>query len=251
MVDQLPSGIDSFLNQIEQLASVFGLNLNLGGDGRASLISFVRPLTGGILGLFSNLIFAIVGAVAATFLGIYLAANPAPVVRWVIRLFPPEHRSRAQEILSESRSALLRWLLGRLASMAIIAVLSTAALYIIGIPAPVLLGLFAELVAFVPYVGPIISVTPPVLLGLVGDPTHALYVIGAYIVIQQIKSNVITPLIMQKAASVHPAVVIAAVTLLGTVFGFLGALLALPIVVVAEVLVEELWFRRLEKGSAN
>ena len=107
------------------------------------------------------------------------------------------------------------------------------------------------MVAFVPYIGPIISVIPPALLGLLGDPVHALYVIAAYIIIQQIESNVLTPLIMQKAASVHPAVVIAAVVLLGTVFGFLGALLALPIAVVAGVLVEELWFRRLEEASGN
>ena len=130
--------------------------------------------------------------------------------------------------------------------MAIIAVLSTVALYLIGIPAPVLLGLFAGLVAFVPYVGPVISVIPPALLGLAGNPIQALYVIVAYIIIQQIESYLITPLIMQRVASLHPAVVIVAVTLLGTVFGFLGALLALPIVVVAEVLVEELWFRPLE-----
>jgi predicted PurR-regulated permease PerM len=245
----LPDSFSNLVNQIERLASRFGLSLDFGAEEGFSLVGLVRRLTGGILGLFSSLVFAVAGVVVAIFLGIYLAADPGPVVGWVVRLFPSSQRSRAREILAESRSALLSWLLGRLLSMAIIAVLSTVALYFIGIPAPVLLGLFAGLVAFVPYIGPIISVIPPALLGLLGEPIHALYVIVAYIVIQQIESNVLTPLIMQKVASVHPAVVIAAVTLLGTVFGFLGALLALPIAVVAAVLVEELWFRRLEGGS--
>jgi len=247
----LPDAFSSLVNQIERLASRFELSLDFGAEEGFSPVGLLRQLTGGILGLFGSLAFAVAGVVAAIFLGIYLAANPDPVVGWVVRLFPPDRRSRAREILSESRSALLSWLLGRLISMAIIAVLSTVALYLIGIPAPVLLGLFAGLVAFVPYIGPIISVIPPALLGLLGDPIHALYVIVAYTIIQQIESNLLTPLIMDKVASVHPAVVIAAVTLLGTVFGFLGALLALPIVVVVAVLVEELWFRRLEEGSRN
>ena len=89
LVAQLPSAINSLLNRIEQLASTLGLNLNLGGGGRASLVGFVRQAVGGILGLFSNLVFAIAGVVAATFLGIYLAATPAPVVEWLVRLFPP------------------------------------------------------------------------------------------------------------------------------------------------------------------
>lgn len=245
---QIPRGISSLLNQIEQLASNFGLNLDLGG-GDFSLRSFVRQAVGGILGVFGNLLFSITGMVAAIFLGIYLAANPTPAVEWVIRLFPTNRRPKAREVLSQSRSALLSWLVGRLLTMAIIAVLSTVALYLIGIPAPILLGLFAGLVAFVPYIGPVISVIPPALLGLAGNPIQALYVIVAYVVIQQIESYLITPLIMDRVASISPAVVIAAVMLLGTVFGFLGALLALPIAVVAGVLVEELWFRHLEDGS--
>lgn len=247
----LPDAFNSLVNRIERAANRFGLSLDLRAEEGFSFVGLARQLAGGILGLFGSLVFAVAGVVAAIFLAIFLAANPGPIVVWVVRIFPPDHRSQAREILSESRTALLGWLLGRLASMAIIAILSTMALYLIGIPAPVLLGLFAGFVSFVPYIGPIISVIPPALLGVLGDPTHALYVIVAYVIIQQIETNVLTPLIMQKVSSVHPAVVIAAVTLLGTVFGFLGALLALPIVVVAEVLVEELWFRRLEEGSGN
>jgi predicted PurR-regulated permease PerM len=68
------------------------------------------------------------------------------------------------------------------------------------------------------------------------------------VVIQQVESNLLTPLVMQKAASLHPAVVIAAVTVAGAAFGILGVLLAVPACVVGGVLVEELWFRRVEAG---
>jgi predicted PurR-regulated permease PerM len=111
------------------------------------------------------------------------------------------------------------------------------------------LGIITGLADFVPFVGPIVGVIPPLLLGLVGGPLDTLWVLFTYVAIQQVEGNLITPLIMEKTASLHPAVVIVAVTVLGSAFGFLGALLALPATVVAAALVEELWFRRLEGAS--
>ncbi len=69
----------------------------------------------------------------------------------------------------------------------------------------------------------------------------------AYVVIQRVESNLLTPLVMQKATSMHPAVVIASVTAAGAAFVILGALLAVPAAVVCGVLVEELWIERLEE----
>ncbi len=100
-----------------------------------------------------------------------------------------------------------------------------------------------------PYVGPVVSVIPPLLLALAGDPLDALWVLLSYLAIQQIEGYLLTPLIEGRVASLHPAIVIVAVTVAGAAFGFLGVLLAVPTVVVAKVLVEELWFRRLEEGS--
>lgn len=238
-----------FPSSIETITNRFG-GFGSGSDlSTSTLVSWGRRLLGGLLGLFTTVAFVLVGAVAAVFLALYLAANPEPVVGWMVRLFPPDHRGRVVDIFSESRAKLLSWLLGRLISMAIIAVLSTVALYLIGIPGPFILGLFAGLVGFVPYVGPIISVVPPVALALAADPISALWVVLAYIAIQQVESNLITPLIMEKTVSLHPAVVIVAVAALGTAFGLLGTLLALPITIVAGVLVRELWIRHLEEGS--
>lgn len=236
-----PAAIDSFRDRI----GIFG---GEGGVSTSTLVDWARRLLGGILGLFTALTFVVVGVVAAIFLALYLVVSPGPVVGWVLRFFPPDRRDRAQDILSKSRSALLQWLVGRLVSMAVIAMFSTIALYFIGIPGPVVLGLFSGLVSFVPYIGPIVSGVPPALLALLGDPIDALWVVLAYIAIQQVESNLITPLVMEKTASVHPTAVIVSVAVMGGAFGLLGTLLALPIAVVAGVLIEELWFRPLEQG---
>jgi len=240
----LTGAVDQLINRIEQFASRFGVSLDL--TQGFSLTGVLRQVAGGVLGLFSTLIFVVAGIVAAIFLGTYLAASPGPVVDWIVRLFPPDRRSRTREVLSKSRDSLLSWFGGQLISMTIIGVLSTIALLIIGIPGAVILGIFSGLLNFVPYVGPILSAVPPALLGLAGNPIDALYVIVAYVLIQQVEGNVVTPLVMRRAVDVHPAVAIGSVTLLGTVFGLLGAFLAIPLVVVAGVLIKELWFRRLE-----
>jgi predicted PurR-regulated permease PerM len=245
LVSTLPNAL-SYVNQrINELANALGLAASFDLSS-LSPSNLGRRLLGGVLGLFSTLTSTLAGVVVVVFLSLYLTSAPEPIVRWIVRLFPPTRRSRAGEVLSEIRLNLLDWLKGRLISMAIVGVLSIVALYLIGVPGALSLGLFAGLVSFVPYIGPIVSVVPPALLALAGTPTDALWVLVAYFGIQQVESYLLTPMIMEEVASIHPAVVIAAVAAFGAAFGVLGAILALPIVLAAGVLVEELWFRRLE-----
>lgn len=246
LVSTLPSALSYVRERINELANALGLAASFDLSS-LSPSNLGRRLLGGVLGLFSTLASALIGVVVVVFLALYLAAAPEPIVRWIIRLFPPGRRPRTKEVLSEIRLNLLDWLKGRLISMAIVGALSIVALYVIGVPGALSLGIFAGLVSFVPYIGPIVSVIPPALLALGGSPTDALWVLVAYFGIQQVESYLITPVIMDEVASVHPAVVIAAVVAFGTAFGVLGAILALPIALAGGVLVEELWFRRLEK----
>jgi predicted PurR-regulated permease PerM len=85
------------------------------------------------------------------------------------------------------------WLGGRLISMAIVGALSIGALHAIGVPGALFLGVFTGLVCFIPLIGPILSAVPPLVLALAGNPIDALWVLLAYVVIQQVESNLLTP----------------------------------------------------------
>ena len=111
------------------------------------------------------------------------------------------------------------------------------------------MGILTGLLEFVPLVGPIVAAIPPLLLAFFGGPLDVLLVLAAYLGIQQLESNLIEPVVMEEAVSLHPAAVMAAVAVVGTAFGILGTILAVPIAVVASILVEELWFERLEEGK--
>lgn len=108
------------------------------------------------------------------------------------------------------------------------------------------MGILTGLLEFVPLVGPIVAAIPPLLIAFTLGPLAVLWVLLAYLGIQQIESNLLEPLAMEEAVSLHPAAVIAAVTVAGAAFGILGTILAVPAAVVAAILIQELWFRRLE-----
>lgn len=249
----LPGALSQLVERAGGLADDLGLNIGGGGDdvSPSTLADAGRKLLGGALGLFGGLASFFAGLIVLLFISLYLAAMPGPVVGWIVRLFPPEKREGVRGLLSEVRTSLLGWLGGQLVSMIVLGVLSTLALYLIGVPGALFLGIFTGLVCFVPLIGPVVSAVPPLVLAFAGNPIDALWVLLAYVAIQQVEGNLLTPLVMNKAASLHPAVVIASVTIAGTAFGILGMLLAAPAIVVAGVLVDRLWFRRLEGSEGN
>lgn len=243
LADALPAAYDYVQGKVRELAQAIGLNVSLNLSS-LSPADIGRRLLGGALGLFGTLASALGGVVIIAFLAFYLAAIPEPVVNWTIKLFPTEHQPRAEEVFSKMRVKLLDWLKGRLISMAIVGALSVVALYVIGVPGAFSLGIFAGLVSFIPYLGPIVGVIPPALFALSASPADAIWVLVAYAGIQAVESYLITPLVMEEVASLHPAVVVAAIAAFGAAFGILGAILSLPAALVASILVEELWFKR-------
>lgn len=226
----LELGLDLQRDQAFEAAQDF-----LSGGAFAAAAAFGVSIASGIT-------FTVVALIAT----VYLGMNPAPVVNGFVSLFPAGWRERVRSVLTEMYHAVQKWFLGQLASMTIIGVLSAIALSIIGIDFAILIGIFSGLISFVPFVGPVFSVIPPVLLALISNPIAAVWVVLAYIGIQQFESHVIQPVVMSRAVSLHPAVVVFALLITSTLFGFVGLLLAIPLVAAIHVLVRELWISRMD-----
>ena len=233
-----------------RLQGALGLGTSFGLEPLNFLDSARNFFSGGTLTTVANVgagVASVLSYLVVIFIAtIYAVARPWPLVNGFVALFPAGHRQRVREILGDVYETLQRWFLGQLTSMTIIGVLSTMALSLIGIPFALLLGIFSGLISFIPFVGPAISVIPPVLLALIGDPIDALWVVLAYVIIQTIESYLLQPLIMSRAVSLHPAVVMFALLIMGTLFGFVGVLLAVPLVAALHVLLRELWIERMD-----
>jgi predicted PurR-regulated permease PerM len=103
----------------------------------------------------------IAGVLVTVISGIYLAAQPALYREGLIKLFPRRWRRGVNETLQDIATALELWLVGQLIQMLIIGLLSTLAVWLIGLPSPLALGLIVGMAEFVPYVGPIAAAFLP------------------------------------------------------------------------------------------
>jgi predicted PurR-regulated permease PerM len=200
---------------------------------------FARALSWGTtaVAIVASLLLVIVG-------GIYMAIDPEVYRSGVLKLFPLEWHTQIGATLDDAGAALRLWLAAQLLAMVIVGVLITIGALLIGIPSPLALGLIFGLMEFVPVIGPIAG-SIPVLLVAVGQSWEmALWALGLVLLIQQIESNLILPLVSGRAVQLPPAVGLFAVVAMGVVFGPLGLVLGYPIAVVCDVAIRRLYVRQ-------
>jgi predicted PurR-regulated permease PerM len=211
------------------------------GGLRARLGSALSSASQYLFGFLTSTLSAITGLVLVVFLSIYIAADPGQYHRGMMHLFPHASRNRAGEVLSAVAAVLRRWLRTQLIAMLVIGVVTTAALLILGIPAAIPLGILAGLFEFIPTVGPILSAIPAVTMGFVDSPEKALTVAIVYGAIQFAENNFLIPMLMKEGMDIPPALTILAQALMALIFGFLGLLVAVPMLAATKVAVSMLY----------
>lgn len=224
--DRVPA---EFSGQLQQLDALVQDLPRVASGLFGNVILFLRGAFGALVNLFFVLVVTVM-----------LLANPKAYRNGFISLFPFFYRQRVHRILDLCETSLVGWGLGILFNMSVISVLSFAGLALLGIPLPIGNAFIAGVLTFVPNVGPILSVIPPIILGLLEAPWKAIAVLGLYFAIQQIESTFLTPMVMKHQVALLPAVALVSQLIFGILFGFLGLFLALPLVIVGQVLVKEI-----------
>jgi predicted PurR-regulated permease PerM len=210
-----------------------------GGGGAASSINHVVTAIFGGVGHLLIIVFA----------GAYFALDPALYREGALRLLPPSRRSQVRNALNDAGGALRKWLVAQLLVMTCVGVLSGIGLALIGVPLALSLGLLVGILEFVPMIGPIVAAVPGVLLAFAKGPEAALYAVLVYTAVQQIETNVLTPLIQRWAVELPPVVALLSIVAGGLLFGVLGVLFATPLAVVVMTLVQHLYVEdTLENG---
>lgn len=206
-------------------------------------------IVAGALPLLNTIVGAITGSAIVAVAGIYLSIESELYARGLAMLVPPAARPRVQMALEAAGANLRRWILGTAINMVAIGVLTTVVLFLLGIPAALALGLIAGLLEFIPIFGPVLAAIPAIAIALIISPADALWVTVAYIAIQQVESNLLTPLVMKGAVELPPALTMLVQALMAILFGFLGLLAAVPLLVVVMVLVRRLYVEPLNGES--
>ncbi len=182
--------------------------------------------------------------------GIYFAIDPAMYRDGALRLIPPARRPTVREALNDAGIDLRKWLIAQLIIMAAVGALTAIGLASLGVPLWLSLALLAGVLDFVPVVGPIVAAIPAILIAFSVGPETALYVLLVYIAVQQIESNLLTPVIQRWAVQLPPVVALLSIVAFGLLFGIKGVIFATPLAVVVVAMVRYLYVEdTLEKGK--
>jgi len=202
----------------------------------------VGSVSHGLQALVSN-VTTILIVCLTVFVGvIYTLLNPRPIFRTFFGIIPEQAHECALRIAGRIVHFVPRWALAMLTGMAVIGAMVFFAMWpIFGFQGALVLGLISTVFEAVPYVGPILSGIPALLLAA-GEGGYApLWVVIAYVSIQLFEHNVISPVIIAGQLQQHPLAVIFSVLLCVAAFGILGVLLAVPLVAVLGILHEEIY----------
>lgn len=201
----------------------------------------INAIAGYLFSFLSSTIAVVTGLFLIMILSIYIGASPDLYHKGLLHLFPHRSRPRAKEVLTAIGMTLRKWLVAQLVAMVVIGVVTTIALKLLGVKAALPLGIIAGLLEFIPMVGPILSAIPAVAMGFLDSPEKALFVALAYVGIQFFENHLLIPMLMKEGVDLPPVLTIIGLAVMSVVFGFLGMLVAVPMLAAILVAVKLLY----------
>jgi predicted PurR-regulated permease PerM len=236
-VMQRASGaVTNIIHELETSQSGKVILQHVQGGSGFSLPSFLGSLFSVSISFLEAMVITVIG-------GFYLAVQPALYRSGLGKLFPRRMRDEANETIDDIGVGLRLWLIGQLIQMLLIGGLTTVAVWFIGLPSPLALGVIAGLAEFVPYIGPLIAAVPAILVASTQGINLVLWTVIAYLTIHQIEGNLVVPLIQRQLIFIPPAVMLLGIVTILFVFGGPSVIFAGPIAVIVFIAIKKLYVR--------
>ncbi len=195
----------------------------------------LQPLGTQLLGVAGGAANSTIQILLMVLLAILLALDPRPHQRLVLAATPLFWRPSMQSLLREAREALGGWLAGMTISAVTVFLLTWAGLALLRMPLALLSGLVCGLLTFVPTIGPTVATALPLAVALLISPAKVVQVLVLRLMLQNAEAFVLTPLLLSRTVNLLPTLALMAQLSLGALLGLPGVLLALPLVVVLQV----------------
>ena len=196
-----------------------------------------------VLAFFSNSFVILLRLIFVIALTVMMLAEPLAYRKLALRLFPLFYRRRADEIFARCEISLLCWVGGVSLNSLFVATLCGLGLLGLKIEFTFTHAILAGIFNFVPNIGPLLSVVFPLSVALLDSVGKAVAVIILYVIVQNLESYWVSPVVMMQQVSLLPAATLIAQIFFATFFGLLGLILALPLAVVAKIWLEEAWIK--------
>ena len=232
-------GLDQFIRNITELASSYELEGNL----KSIIDNGISRLADSLTSAFSNTlgflggIFKIIIVISLSF---YMLVKKEGIKGFLQTVVPKKHQEYTVDLVTRIQAKMGRWLIGQFSLIMLIFALDYLALYLIDVPFALMLAVIGGIFEIVPYIGPTIAIIPAALVALTVSPLTAIFVVAAYILIQQLENHIFTPLVMRKAVGLNPVVIILALLIGGKLAGIIGILIAVPFATAVSVFMKDL-----------
>lgn len=210
------------------------------------LSNIPQNIFGATVGVFSG----IISTIAVLSVAFYMVVFEDATNKLATLAVPKKYQGRAIMVAQKIKKQLGKWMQGQILLMIMIFILDFIGLSLIGIPYALVLAFIAGLLEIVPYVGPVISAIPGVILGFLVSPLTGLLTLLVYVIAQQAENNLIVPLIMKRAVGLNPAVVILALLIGAKLGGILGAVIAVPAAAALGIIISDLLYKDGEEANS-
>jgi predicted PurR-regulated permease PerM len=197
---------------------------------------------GQALGYVAGVAEAIFIATVILILAFHWTLDGPQIIRSLLLLIPKGQRAIIRELVSAMETKVGSYIAGQGVLCLVIGILALVAYVLIGLPNALILALMAGVLEAVPMIGPLLGAIPAVLVALSIAPAKLVWVVVATVVIQQVENSLLVPRVMRKAVGVNPFVSLLALFAFGSMFGIAGALVAIPIAAIIQLLLDHFVF---------
>ena len=176
------------------------------------------------------------------FLAFYWTLDGPRTIQALLLLVPQDHRENISELISAMETKVGFFIAGQGILCLVIGLMALIAYLLIGLPNALVLALLAGVLEAVPMIGPLLGAIPAALVALSIGPDKLIWVIVATAVIQQLENSLLVPRVMKKAVGVNPFVTLLAIFAFSSLFGIAGALMAIPLAAIIQILLNRFVF---------
>jgi predicted PurR-regulated permease PerM len=213
------------------------------------LVTYAESLSKPALSIGKGAVSLVIELLTIFFLVLLLLLEGPKMRKWILKQMDPQRADRVTKVAADVNRAITGYMLGNLLTSIIAGAVVFVTLLIVGVPFPLLWGLWVALVDFLPMIGGALAGIPTVLFAFGHSWTAGIVTLVVFLVYTQVENHILNPVVMSRTVKISPLLVLIAVlvgasvgSLIGGVFGgFVAALLAIPTAGALQVVATEIW----------
>jgi len=243
LVKDLPNFISKVSVSLEKAQDVSGRYVDFFSELQNMLdvvSNYLQTSSSSVFSLVVSIFGGIISFVSIIVISFYLSVMRGGIENFIRSVVPSKYEGEVIRVWRRSENKVGRWLQGQLLLALIVGVAVYVTLSLLGVRFALLLGIITMVLELVPTVGPVLSAIPGVILAFSQSPTLGLWVLIAYVVIQQLENHILVPIVLGKTTGLNPVVVIVALLIGVKLAGVIGMVLAVPVAAVLVEIIDEM-----------